>query len=129
MLLVEDRQTYQTCALGLLANWGIKPQIACNGTEALRFAAQDTADIILMSVEIPHMTGFDAAVQIRRIERQSSCGKRVPIVACSVSDQECAGPQLAASGMDDVLLKPYRLHAMAECLNRWLPGKVAASIV
>jgi CheY-like chemotaxis protein len=126
VLLVEDRQTYQASAVVLLAGWGIRPHIACNCAEALPFAIKDRVDIILMSVEMPSMTGFDAAAQIRRIEGQNSGRDRVPIVACTVSDQESTGPQVKASGMDDVLIKPYGVDAMAACLRRWLPGKFTA---
>jgi CheY-like chemotaxis protein len=123
VLLVEDRQTYQASAVVLLAGWGIKPRIACNCAEALPFAVKDCVDIILMSVEMPSTDGFDAAAQIRRIEGQNCGHKRIPIVACTVSDQESNGPQVKASGMDDVLIKPYGVDAMAACLRRWLPGK------
>jgi CheY-like chemotaxis protein len=49
----------------LLSRWGVKPDCAVNGIEALEKAASKKYDIILMDIHMPELNGYDATKQLR----------------------------------------------------------------
>jgi CheY-like chemotaxis protein len=80
--------------------------VASNGREALEVLACEGFDAILMDVQMPDMSGFEATRAIRRSERGSGC--HIPIIAMTahtlIGDRE----RCFASGMDAYLPKPIR---------------------
>lgn len=93
---------------------------ARTGEEMVRLfnEKQDRAEAILMDIKMPVMTGLEATVAIRQID------KDIPIIMQTAyaftSDRERA----LECGATDVLVKPITLTALRQCLSRYLPGLV-----
>jgi signal transduction histidine kinase/CheY-like chemotaxis protein len=65
VLLAEDNKINMLVANKLLSRWGVKPDCAINGIEALEKAASKKYDIILMDIHMPELNGYDATKQLR----------------------------------------------------------------
>jgi signal transduction histidine kinase/CheY-like chemotaxis protein len=65
VLLAEDNKINMLVANKLLSRWGVKPDCAVNGIEALEKAASKKYDIILMDIHMPELNGYDATKQLR----------------------------------------------------------------
>ena len=117
-MLVDDSAVsrYVTCAL--LGRWGIMPQLAFDGAEAVRLARSRALDLVLMDLQMPVMDGLAATACIRRFEREHSY-PRVPVVAYTSSAIAAKDAFLRESGMDAVLEKPCPETSLRECLLRW----------
>ena len=76
-----------------------------NGVEALECARSKSFDIILMDLQMPHMDGFLAAVQIRK----NSLNKKTPIIALTGNADLDLRNQLITAGIDDILIKPFTI--------------------
>jgi CheY-like chemotaxis protein len=126
VLLAEDCPVNRLMACALLSRWGIEPVIACDGAEAVRLANAQDFDIILMDVVMPVMDGLSATVEIRRLERENSIQRAVPVVAYTSTAIACNKALLNRVGINDVLKKPSNIDLMKECLERWCPDKSVA---
>lgn len=92
--------------------------LAENGPEALRVAAEETPQIILLDVMMPGMDGYEVCERLKQDEKT----KHIPIVMLTaLSDAEDRVRGLQA-GADDFLSKPvddFALMARLEALSRY----------
>ncbi|MGA3235005.1 MAG: ATP-binding protein [Bryobacteraceae bacterium] len=116
-LLVEDNPVNQKVVLRLLQKNGHQVTIASNGREALEAMIEAEFDIVLMDVQMPVMTGLEAAEAIRRTERGT--GRRIPIVAMTAHAMTGDKELCLASGMDGYLSKPVRLADLLAALDKF----------
>jgi len=115
LLVAEDNPVNQQVIVGLLTRMGHAVELAGNGREALEAMARETFDAILMDVQMPEMTGLEAAQAIRRTEAGS--GRRVPIVALTAHAMKGDSERCVASGMDFYLAKPIRTADLTGILS------------
>jgi signal transduction histidine kinase len=120
VLVVEDNPTNQLIARGMLGQLGCAVEVAADGGEALRMLEAGAAryDLVFMDCQLPVMDGFETTRQWRRRE----AGTRLPIIALTAHAFEGVAGECLAAGMDEVVTKPFRKVALAEVLQRWLPG-------
>ena len=119
VLLVEDNEVNQQVARRVLNMFGIQPDIAVNGEEALACVRTERFDLILMDCQMPVMDGYAATEAIRRWE-QAHGRTRVPIVAMTANALAGDRERCLAIGMDDYLSKPFKRDALGVLLAKWL---------
>jgi two-component system sensor histidine kinase/response regulator len=119
ILLVEDNLINQQVALGILQIQGYRVTVANNGKEALEALPQGGFDLILMDCHMPEMDGFEATMEIRK--RESSTGKRLPIIALTANAMAQDREECLNAGMDDHLSKPFSMQTLQDMLDRWMP--------
>ena len=122
VLLVEDNELNQEIATEFLQLLNITPVIASNGAEALEQAKETSYDIILMDIQMPVMSGLEAASKIRLHEAAHN-KPRVPIIAMTANAMSGDREKSLEAGMDDHLTKPIDLAELERTLVRWLPRK------
>ncbi|MCC6587966.1 MAG: response regulator [Bryobacterales bacterium] len=115
ILVAEDNAVNQKVAVRLLERLGYECQVASNGREAVEIWSNAEFDAILMDGFMPEMDGFQAARQIRALERS----KRTPIIALTASAQPGDRERCLEAGMDDYLTKPVRFQALEDALKKW----------
>jgi CheY-like chemotaxis protein len=101
----------------LLEKHGHQVTLAGNGREALEILSAAEFDIVLMDVQMPVMTGLEAAEEIRILERGS--GQRIPIIAMTAHAMKGDEELCMASGMDGYLSKPIRLKDLLAALEKF----------
>ncbi|MEI7745241.1 MAG: response regulator, partial [Chloroflexota bacterium] len=124
ILLAEDNVTNQQVAIGILAKFGLRADVAVNGLEALRALEKVPYDVVLMDVQMPEMDGLEATRQIRD-PGSSVLDHQVPIIAMTAHAMRGDRDRCLQAGMDDYLTKPVHPRALAGALERWLarPGR------
>ncbi len=121
ILLVEDNLVNQAVALGMLQKLqGYDVVVANNGNEALDDFKSTGFDAILMDCHMPELDGFEATMEIRKIE-QASKRKRIPIIALTANAMAQDREDCLNAGMDDHLSKPLSRQQLQDMLNRWMP--------
>ena len=80
--------------------------IAENGEEAVKLIRDQNKkyDLILMDLEMPIMNGYEAAVEIRKIENKS---EQTPIVALSANALLDVSKKVQEAGMNGYISKPF----------------------
>ncbi len=112
VLLVEDNKVNQQLALRFLERLGQKADLAANGAEAVEAAADTSYDLILMDMQMPVMSGIEAARAIRNGHGPSSAA---PIIAMTASASDEDREACHEAGMDGFEPKPItlkRLHGV-----------------
>ncbi len=116
VLLAEDSLVNQKLAIGLLQKWGLEVEVANNGREALAALEIQPFDLVLMDVQMPEMDGFEAAAAIR--QRETSAGRRTPIIAMTAHAMPGDRERCLAAGMDDYIAKPIRAGELQAAIGR-----------
>ncbi|MEQ8980076.1 MAG: ATP-binding protein, partial [Deltaproteobacteria bacterium] len=96
VLLVDDNAVNLAVAHKMLVKLGCDVVPARSGEDALRHAAEEAFDIVLMDCQMPVMDGFEATRRLR------SSGLTIPILALTAGVTEEEIGLCAACGMDDV---------------------------
>jgi PAS domain S-box-containing protein len=130
ILLVEDNLFNRLMAKAFLKNACLDVTEAENGALAVKLAATQPFDLILMDVQMPVMDGFEATQHLRQ-----QLGLTTPIIALTASAISGEKERCLAAGMDDYLTKPFYEDELLQLLCNWLltpaasigaPGPVVA---
>ncbi|WP_201556664.1 ATP-binding protein [Psychrobacter sp. 72-O-c] len=82
---------------------------------------KNSIDLIFMDIQMPRMSGREAAEQIRKIEVDDT---RIPIIALTAHGLSDERDKLIASGIDDYVGKPISQPQLLQVLQKWL-GRTA----
>lgn len=113
ILLVEDEPINQKVVQLMLDNIGCQYDSASTGEAAVELAKQHVYDLILMDIQLPDINGIEVTKQLR------AQGITTPIVATTAYSFEDELHGFIASGMNDVLLKPFRQEQILKLINKW----------
>jgi len=117
ILVAEDNKTNQIVLRAILAQLDCQLEIVENGEAAVRRAAAQPWDVILMDVQMPVMNGLDAARTIRAAEAAQG-ERRTPILALTASAMDHQVQQCLAAGMDGHLSKPIDARRLLALIAR-----------
>jgi CheY-like chemotaxis protein len=117
-LVVDDDLPGLTVAENVLVLLGVEVVSAKDGRECIDTFRKHRFDIVFMDHLMPNMGGLEATSEIRKIEGELGW-QRTPIVALTASAFPSDINEFFAVGVDDVLLKPYRIDELAERLQKW----------
>jgi signal transduction histidine kinase/CheY-like chemotaxis protein len=117
ILLAEDNLVNQRVAMSMLGKMGHRITLATNGLEAVEQWREGDFDLIFMDVQMPEMTGMQAAAQIRQEEGASA---HIPIVAMTASAMSEERDRCLAAGMDGFISKPVSYQVIEDTITATL---------
>jgi PAS domain S-box-containing protein len=109
ILLVEDNATNRLVARTLLSRLGAHVDEAEDGLGGVEAARRGAYDLILMDIQMPRMSGLDAAREIRSLPGASAYA---PIIALTANAMLHQRRQYLAAGMNGVVAKPLSAGAL-----------------
>ena len=113
ILVVDDNGPLRYALSRTLREHGFDVVEAPTGADALRLAASDAPDLVLLDVNLPDIHGFDVARRLKQAERT----KAIPILQISASFVEAEHRvEGLAAGADGYLVEPVE------------PGELVANI-
>jgi signal transduction histidine kinase/CheY-like chemotaxis protein len=121
VLLVDDIEINLEIAAFLLDAYGIKPDLAKSGVEAIDMAVKNSYDLILMDQMMPEMDGIEATQRIRAMGGPLA---KLPIVALTANAVSGVREMFLSHGFTGFLSKPMDGDTLASCLLKWLPEKL-----
>jgi signal transduction histidine kinase/CheY-like chemotaxis protein/ligand-binding sensor domain-containing protein len=83
-----------------------------NGKEAITEFQSGDYDLILMDIQMPEVSGYDATRAIREIEANDTTGISIPIIAMTASLLKSEINQCYDAGMDSYIPKPYKIEEL-----------------
>ena len=126
VLLAEDNSTNRLVATSMLKKLGCAVTCVEDGASALKQAMAEDYHIVFMDCQMPTMSGYEAASEIRKRERNS--GRRLPIIALIANASDEDRKRCIAAGMDDHLAKPFRRSDLEKVIERWACHRTSESI-
>ena len=114
VLVVDDSLTVRKITTRLLARDGYAVASARDGVDALQWLADQTADAILLDIEMPRMDGFEFARTIRNDPRLSS----IPIIMITSRTADKHRARAAELGIEAYLGKPFQEEELLRHLKR-----------
>jgi signal transduction histidine kinase/DNA-binding response OmpR family regulator len=116
VLVAEDNVVNQKLVVALLHHRGHQVVAVPNGREAVERSATEPFDVILMDIQMPEMSGFEATDAIRRRERDGR--RHVPIVALTAHAMSGDRERCLQAGMDAYVAKPLRPDELLAVVER-----------
>ncbi|MCU0445801.1 MAG: ATP-binding protein [Microscillaceae bacterium] len=105
ILVAEDNLINQKIITKLLKNWGMQAEVCNSGFEVLEKIKSEDYDLILMDIQMPEISGFETAQQIR--SQASDYCQKVPIVALTAHVWAESDNEYELKGMNDYVFKPF----------------------
>ena len=113
LLVVEDNELTRRLLIDLLTTKGYRAVQAADGTEALRLAAAEPPDLILMDIQLPGMGGLET---IRAFRRTPEC-RHIPILALSAHSRSSDIEDCIAAGADGFVRKPIGIDSLVRAVE------------
>jgi DNA-binding response OmpR family regulator len=107
ILVIDDDPAMSSMITLLGREYGFQVEVATDGVEGLRMAEQSDADLILLDLNLPRLTGLDVCRRLR------SAGIEVPIVMVSCNRDVVDVVVGLEIGADDFVTKPFELRELA----------------
>ena len=121
LLLVEDNEMNREIAEEILSENGIIVETAEDGDIAVnmvRNALPGQYDLILMDVQMPRMSGYEATRAIRALEDPEKSS--IPIIAMTANAFEEDRQNALAAGMNEHLAKPIDIAKLVNTLVKFM---------
>ncbi|MCG7901007.1 MAG: ATP-binding protein [Candidatus Thiodiazotropha weberae] len=116
ILVVDDSNVNLMLAKTLLLNEGAEVVAVYSAIEAMEKISEINFDLILMDLEMPIMSGIDAAIQLRQ---PNSATENIPIIAVTAHVLPEKRKEVADAGMNDLLPKPYLPEQLYGIIAKW----------
>ena len=126
VLVVDDEGPIQRALEINLVARGYEVLLASTGEEALRLAASDHPDVVLLDLGLPGLDGIDVIHGLRG-------WTNVPIIVVSARDAETEKVRALDAGADDFVTKPFGmdelLARLRAALRRSNPDEAEEAVV
>jgi signal transduction histidine kinase/ActR/RegA family two-component response regulator len=121
ILVVEDNPVNRKLARNVLRSRGYRVLEAATGEEALKLLKLQTADLILMDIQLPGMDGLEV---VRRLKRDAATAG-VPVVALTAHAHESDEIRAREAGCIGYIAKPIRLAQFPGQIESFLAAEKA----
>jgi len=119
VLIVEDNSQNMKVALMALRPHGYKLLEAIDGEEALGIAVRDKPDLIIMDMQLPKISGFEATKKLR----QMPAFHHIPIVAVTAYAMKGDQEKAIEAGCDAYIAKPINTRELPKVVAEMLSGQ------
>jgi CheY-like chemotaxis protein len=117
VLLAEDNFLNRKLTMSQLEKLGYRVDTVANGNEAVEAVVHEHFHVILMDCQMPVVDGYEATLEIRKLERNGAAKHR--IIAMTANALEGDREKCLAAGMDDYLSKPTKAEDLEAALGRY----------
>jgi len=111
ILVVDDEAAQRRLLGGFLQSLGFRVTEAASAEEALGALRQEAADMVLLDVRLPGMSGIEALAEIRRITAD------LPVLLITAYADLRQAVAAVKSGADDYLAKPIDLDELEAAIT------------
>jgi CheY-like chemotaxis protein len=122
LVLADDSTTIQKVIQLSFAEEDFEIQIFSNGTGALEYIRNYSADIVLADISLPHLDGYDLCREIRQDPRTGD----LPVVLLAGTFEPFDAERALEVGYTSLLVKPFETGKLVELVKK-LASRAAGS--
>ena len=116
ILIVEDNIIDVRLVKDILEAHGYDTLQTGDALEAIDLAVTNLPDLILMDIQLPHMTGMEVTRRLRGDERS----RRIPIIAVTALVTQWYKREALDSGCDAYMSKPITMFGLLSTVESFL---------
>jgi CheY-like chemotaxis protein len=116
VLIAEDEKKQRWTLIEQLDALGIVPLTASGGYEAIRIAAEERPELILLDGLLPELHGFEVARFIRQLDRDYR--PHIAIMTAIYKHVRYQNEARLKYGIDEYLIKPLQPELLAALVQR-----------
>ncbi|MDQ1157961.1 two-component system cell cycle response regulator DivK [Sphingomonas sp. SORGH_AS 950] len=116
VLVVEDNELNLKLFCDLLRAHGFIAEPVRDGREAVARAREVEPDLIIMDIQMPHVTGYELILELKADEEL----RRIPVMAVTAYAGREDEDRIRAAGADSYVSKPISLMRFMEAVNALL---------
>lgn len=116
VLTVDDSPSIRLMMQLTLSGEGYEVKQTTDGVEALEFARDHSADLVLTDINMPRMDGFTLIRELRMLPAYK-CVPMLVLTTESTQDKKMLGKEAGATGW---LVKPFNPQQLLAAINRVL---------
>ncbi len=125
VLVAEDHPLNQKVMKLMLKSLSVEYLVVNNGLEAVAVAREGGVSLILMDIMMPELDGFQASLQIRKIEFKA--GRHTPIVACTALEEDKVFEEAIRCGIDGYLPKLISKTSLKNVIEHWTRTEITVA--
>lgn len=122
ILVVDDVALMRSLLAKALAKAGYQVSEARHGQEALRLAARDIPDLIILDIMMPVMSGLECLRGLKTVSRL----RDIPVLMCTALREKAQVLEAMQGGAADYIVKPFKIGAVLERVAKHLPPEKRA---
>lgn len=123
ILVAEDNKINQMVATQIFRKWKVEIDLANTGKEAVDMARKKCYDVIIMDLQMPEMSGIEAAKIIREsIDADLDCN--TPILALTADAFGESKQKVLEMGMNDYIVKPFDQDELYKIIYKYRKVKI-----
>jgi len=115
ILLAEDNVLNQKIIILNLKKYGLNIDVANNGLIAVEKYKPNKYDIIIMDIMMPVMDGYEAAREIRKIEKKNN--SHIKIIGLTANTYDVDKERCISAGMDEFMTKPFDVELFKKVIK------------
>jgi len=119
VLAVDDNPINLKLTRVVLERGGVHPLTATNGAEAIEVFRANPVDLVLMDIQMPDMSGLEAARRLRQLEGE---GRHTPVIAVTAHAFPEEQEQFLREGMDACIAKPLDAATLWRLIDKLAAG-------
>ena len=116
ILVIEDNPDNMALVEQILEDEGFRVEKASLAREGIAMLRERPADLVLMDISLPEMSGLEATEIIKADEAT----REIPVLALTSHAMNSNREEALESGCDAFLTKPVNEKALVEAINRFL---------
>lgn len=116
VLIVEDNELNLKLFRDLLEAHDIKTLEVRDGTKAVQAVEESLPDLILLDIQLPHISGFDISRELKKRERT----KHIPIIAVTAFAMHDDQDKILAAGCESYMAKPISIGPFVATVRKYL---------
>ena len=121
ILIVDDYPDALDIWTIYLQSMGYRVSTASDGAEAIAQAERLLPDLIVLDLELPRVSGYEAAAQLRANPET----RHIPLIAATGFSHQRQLDRARQAGFDEIVLKPAEPDALVEVIERLLQSAAA----
>lgn len=119
ILLVDDDAEVRQAIEAALEPLGSTILVADDGNVAVELAAEKSPDLVILDMMLPKRSGF---LVLEKIKRGKKKGEKPYVVMITANPGQRHKAYAQTLGVDDYLLKPFRMERLVGTVNQLLSG-------
>jgi len=116
VMLVEDNPMNSRLVEYVLERDDFSVIVMASAEDAIRAAAEDPPDIMLMDIQLPGMDGLEAT----RLLKKNPITAKIPIVAITAHAMTGDKERIRAAGCEGYISKPINTRELADTVRKYL---------